>query len=68
MTQKIKPCPVCKTTDYLQIKYGGCWFAVRCHNCGTTGIDGIDKESAIQLWNRLADYGAFMLGRNMLDG
>lgn len=61
MSEKLRPCPFCRSTDvHVEHVYGGGFFQVECDNCGATGPSyevrrkyGKDwpREAAIRAWN-----------------
>lgn len=52
----LKPCPVCKTAEYLAYMDDGWQAAIRCRRCGTQAIYGTCTEDATRFWNLLVKY------------
>ena len=55
--EQLKPCPFCGRTGTLFIETDEIgWVFVNCSDsdggCGTTGPSAVDKEQAIEKWNR----------------
>lgn len=56
MTNKLKPCPFCKSdnvspNDFL---YAIFLWNVHCLSCGARGPDSHTKQEAIEAWNQRA--------------
>lgn len=53
---KLKPCPVCKTAEYLAYMDDGWQAGIKCRRCGTKAIYGTCLDDATYFWNRLVEY------------
>lgn len=58
MTNKLKPCPFCRETEFIDVKFKRLFnmdfHYVHCWICGSRGPMNIDKQKAIEAWNRRA--------------
>ncbi|MDX7992309.1 restriction alleviation protein, Lar family [Xenorhabdus sp. psl] len=56
MANKLKPCPFCNSDHTEMFAYAeDSWFFVQCTDCGATGPEDHDHNSAIQAWNQRAN-------------
>jgi translation initiation factor 2 beta subunit (eIF-2beta)/eIF-5 len=51
MSEKLKPCPICGSTQ-TEVEIGescGCW--AECDSCGWSSCPDLSEEGAIKRWN-----------------
>lgn len=58
METKLKPCPFCEEAEFIAVKFTRLFDVdfhyVSCRICGSRGPMNIDKQKAIEAWNRRA--------------
>lgn len=52
MTEKLKPCPFCGGKAEACQTYDGFFWKVMCCGCGNCTLKYVNKEQAIDTWNR----------------
>lgn len=59
METKLKPCPFCGETEFIAVTFKRFFnmdfHCVHCWICGARGPMNIDKQKAIEAWNRRAE-------------
>ncbi len=59
MKTKLLPCPFCGETEFIGVKskrlFNMDFHYVYCWICGARGPMNIDKQKAIEAWNRRAE-------------
>ena len=52
MAEKLKPCPFCGGEAEACQTYDGFFWKVMCCGCGNCTLKYVNKEQAIDTWNR----------------
>jgi len=59
METKLKPCPFCEEAEFIVVqskrRFNMYFHYVFCQVCGARGPINIDKQGAIEAWNRRAE-------------